>query len=312
LIDLFLTAIWYTGGDTKFDEVSHAQEQTGLDLESQNIDVGEVTLHVVFAGPVDGEPVILMHGFPQFWYMWRHHIVALANAGYRVAAPDMRGYNRSEKPAGKTAYEFKDLADDVIGLMNTQGWQSANIVAHDIGARVAWDLVFNSPERILRAVIVSVGHQFAFDTSTADSGVSWYRTFLKLPFLPALFSRVGGLSVLSDTLRDTEPKGAISEQDIEIYESAWAREHAFDTMIGVYTDFDTPVKNIPENGHPAMPVLFLYGLGDKFISNDVAQRTRNYLGEANVKLYPNLTHWLLEEDPEMTSTEILGFLSQPL
>lgn len=312
LIFIFLIIIWYSGGRSDFDEVAHAEQQISVPLQSKMIDVGEVNLHVVFAGPEDGEPVILIHGFPEFWYMWRYHMDALAKAGYRVVAPDMRGSNRSDKPKGRAAYEFRDHANDILGLMDTQNWPHANIVSHDIGARVTWDLVFSNSARVKRAVIYSVGHPLAFKTTTSESDVGWYRTFFQLPFLPEFFSRIGGLSLTAKSLKNSSRAGTFSDEEIQVYRSAWERDHAFDSMIRVYSDFDAEIENIPKDGSPEMPVLFVFGLKDKFISKDVAERTKTYLGEDNVKIYPDLSHWILAEAPEMTAAEILAFINEPI
>ena len=304
------SGIWLSGGTSDFDEISRAEQQTGIELESRMVDVGEISLHVVFAGPSDGEPVILIHGFPEFWYMWRHHIAALAKAGYRVAAPDMRGYNRSDKPAGRSAYDFSDYAGDITGLMDAQGWESANIVGHDIGARVSWQLVFDSPDRLKRAVIFSVGHPLAFATTTEKSDVSWYRTFFRLPVLPELLGRTAGPSMTADSMRTSSRTGTFSEAELDVYKSAWDREHAFDTMLGAYRNDGANLATMPEDGRASMPVLFVYGAKDKFIPVDVAERTKTYLGEDNVRIYPDLSHWMLAEEPETTSAEIIGFFNQ--
>jgi len=302
--------IWLSGGDSNFDEISHAERQIGIELDSRMVDVGAIELHVVFAGPKDGEPVILIHGFPEFWYMWRHHIAALAKAGYRVAALDMRGYNRSDKPAGRLAYDFNDYAGDITGLMDAQGWDSANIVGHDIGARVSWQLVFDSPDRLKRAVIFSVGHPLAFAASTEKSDVSWYRTFFRLPVLPELLGRTLGPSMTADSMRSSSRAGTFSEAELDVYKAAWDREHAFDTMLGAYRNNGADIATIPEDGRPKIPVLLVYGGQDKFIPLDVAMRTKTYLGDENVKIYPELSHWILAEDPDMTSAEITGFLGK--
>lgn len=308
---ILLVTIWYSGGQSDFDEVSHARMQITVPLQSKIIDVGDVNLHVVFAGPEDGEPVILIHGFPEYWYMWRHHMESLAQAGYRVAAPDMRGYNRSDKPKGRAAYKFTDYANDITGLMDSQNWEQANIVSHDIGARVTWSLVFDNPTRVKRAVIYSVGHPLAFETTTDKSSVSWYRTFFKMPLLPELFSRVGGLSLTAKSMKNSSLEGTFSDTELQVYKAAWDRGHAFDSMIGAYSDLDAKIKNMPQDGVPDMPVLFVYGLEDKFISKDVAERTKTYLGEDNVKIYPDLSHWILAEAPEMAAADILAFIESP-
>jgi pimeloyl-ACP methyl ester carboxylesterase len=299
--------IWFSGGVSDFDEISHAEQQIGIELDSRMVNVGDIKLHVVFAGPKDGEPVILIHGFPEFWYMWRNHIAALANAGYRVAAPDMRGYNRSDKPAGRSAYDYTDYAGDIIGLMDAQGWQSSNIVGHDIGARVSWQLVFDNPERLKRAVIFSVGHPLAFQTSTEKSDVSWYRTFFRLPVLPELLSRTVGLSMTADSMKSSSRPGTFTKAELDVYKAAWGREHAFDTMLGAYRNDGEDISTIPEDGRTKIPVLFIYGAQDKFIPIDVAVRTKIYLGDDNVKIYPDLSHWILAEEPTKTSAEIVGF-----
>lgn len=303
-------ALWFSGGTSDFDEVSHAEQQIGVELESQMVDVGGIELHVVFAGPKDGEPVILIHGFPEFWYMWRHHIAALSKAGYRVAAPDMRGYNRSDKPAGRSAYDFSDYARDIIGLMDVQGWDSANIVGHDIGARVSWHLVFDSPERLKRAVIFSVGHPFAFQTTAAKSDVAWYRTFFRLPVLPELLARTVGPAMTANSMTSSSRNGTFTAAELDVYKAAWDREHAFDTMLGAYRNDGENISAMPEDGRAKMPVLFMYGARDKFIPVDVAERTKTYLGDDNVKIYPELSHWILAEEPEMTSAEIVGFFDK--
>jgi pimeloyl-ACP methyl ester carboxylesterase len=302
--------LWFSGGDSDFDEITHAQQQIGIELDSQLVEVGDINLHVVFAGPEDGEPVILIHGFPEFWYMWRHHMAALAKASYRVAALDMRGYNRTDKPAGRAAYDFSDYAGDITGLMDAQGWESANIVGHDIGARVSWQLVFDNPSRLKRAVIFSVGHPLAFQTTTKKSDVGWYRTFFRLPVLPELLGRTLGPSMLADSMTGSSRAGTFTEAEIDVYKASWDREHAFDTMLGAYRNDDVNDATIPKDGRTQMPVLFMYGAQDKFITVDVAERTKTYLGEDNVKIYPDLSHWMLAEEPEMTSAEIIGFFEK--
>lgn len=300
--------IWFSGGTSDFDEIAHAEAQLGIELDSQMVNVGDINLHVVFAGPVEGDPVILIHGFPEFWYMWRHQIAALAEAGYRVAAPDMRGYNRSDKPAGRLAYDYSDYAGDITGLMDAQGWGSASIVGHDIGARVSWQLVFDNPSRLKRAVIFSVGHPLAFATTTAKSDVAWYRTFFRMPVLPELLGRTLGPSMTANSMTSSSRDGTFTEAELDVYKAAWDREHAFDTMLGAYRNDPTEVPVIPEDGRPRMPVLFVYGAQDKYIPMDVAERTKTYLGEDNVKIYPDLSHWILAEEPGTTSADIIGFL----
>src|SRR5688572_12001040 len=108
------------------------------DIEFSRVVINGITLHVAQAGPVDGPLMILLHGFPEFWYGWKKHLPLLAGAGFRVWAPDQRGYNTSDKPPQVRDYRLETLASDVVGLINAAGREKAIIVGHDWGAAVAW------------------------------------------------------------------------------------------------------------------------------------------------------------------------------
>src|SRR5205085_9134807 len=124
----------------------------GTELREGYAEVGDVRLHYVEAG--DGPLVVLLHGFPEFWYGWRLQIAPLAAAGFRVVAPDLRGYNLSSKPDGVVAYGAEKLAADVRGLIQERGAESALVVGHDWGGSVAWTLAMNHPEVVDRLAIL--------------------------------------------------------------------------------------------------------------------------------------------------------------
>ena len=126
---------WKSGDSTPLDEVALAAERSGLALDSRQVDVGEVELHVVLTGPEDGPPVVLLHGYPECWYSWHGALGRLARAGFRVAVPDLRGYNRSGKPPGADAYTDLHYERDVIGLLDALGWDTAYLAGHDVGGR---------------------------------------------------------------------------------------------------------------------------------------------------------------------------------
>lgn len=310
VVSIALAGLWYSGASEEVDEVSMAQKEIGMLLDSQMVDVGSVKLHVVFAGPKNGEPVILIHGFPQFWYMWRHHIKALADQGYRVAAIDMRGYNRSDKPKGRSSYSMQEYALDVTGLMDTQGWANANIVSHDIGSLVAWKLVFDNAARVKRAVIFSGTHPLASQGADTPSDKSWYRSFFRLPILPELVSRLGGLNLVANGLVDSSRSGTFSEQQMNLYKNTWMRDHAYYSMLGAYRNEWHQFNNMPSDGATAMPVMFINGLLDQFVPSSASLATKKYLGDENVRLFPELSHWILEEEPELTANEIIAFLQR--
>ena len=120
------------------------------DLEEHTLDINGLDLHLVAAGPEEGPPVLLLHGFPEFWFGWRNQIGPLAAAGYRVLAPDQRGYNLSAKPPGMLPYTRRQLALDMIALLDQLGHERAAVVGHDWGGAVAWWMALQHPERVER------------------------------------------------------------------------------------------------------------------------------------------------------------------
>jgi pimeloyl-ACP methyl ester carboxylesterase len=125
-------------------------------LESRVLHVNGIALHVVLAGPASGKPLILLHGFPEFWFAWRRQIDHFVASGYRVIIPDQRGYNFSDKPAGIGSYSIDLLVGDVVGVLDSVAGSKAFVVGHDWGAVVTWYLAARYPERVTRTAILSV------------------------------------------------------------------------------------------------------------------------------------------------------------
>src|SRR3990172_5332790 len=157
LLALGVLAIFAASAAPPVDAVAEGQRAIGVPLESSRVETNGIRLHVVRAGPEDGPPVVLLHGFPEFWVAWQAQIAPLARAGFRVIVPDQRGYNASDKPAQVEAYRMQALEDDVLGLLDAFGYETAFLAGHDLGAWVAWHLVIFHPERFRRAVIFNSG-----------------------------------------------------------------------------------------------------------------------------------------------------------
>jgi epoxide hydrolase 4 len=154
-------------------------------IEKQFVRVGDINLHIVTAGDKDGEPVMLLHGFPEFWYGWRYQIPYLAEKGYCVIVPDQRGYNLSNKPDGISNYTIDILADDIRQLINTLGYDKVNLVGHDWGAAVAWWVATLYPEVIKKLVILNVPYPSVI-TDYLRGNIkqvfkSWYIGFFRYP-----------------------------------------------------------------------------------------------------------------------------------
>jgi pimeloyl-ACP methyl ester carboxylesterase len=143
---------------------------SGTELREGYAQVGDVELHYVEAG--DGPLVLLLHGFPEFWYSWRRQIAPLVEAGFHVVAPDLRGYNLSSKPDRFTDYTADKPADDIRGMIHELGAESAMVVGHDWGGSVAWTLAMNHPEVVDRLVILNAAHPRKLNEGLKDRGSS--------------------------------------------------------------------------------------------------------------------------------------------
>src|SRR5688572_23529892 len=153
-------------------------------------ELGTVRLHYVEQG--EGPLVVLLHGFPEFWYGWRHQIGPLAEAGLRVVAPDMRGYNLSSKPRGRGQYDIALLARDVAELIEERGARRAHVAGPDWGGAVAWATAGLHREAVDRLAILNAPHPRVFIEHLKDPrqlARSWYMGFFQLPYLPELFGK---------------------------------------------------------------------------------------------------------------------------
>lgn len=303
---------WRSGDRAPVDEVAIAEARSGIDLESRMVPTGEVTLHVVLAGLEQAPPVVLLHGFPELWYSWHGVMAELVRAGYRVIVPDLRGYNRSGKPPGADSYSGDAFARDVLGLLDALGIERALVAGHDVGAGIAWTLVFMHPERVRRAVILSSPHPHAWERARPQddaSSISWFRTFFKLPFLPELVGRSGGWWLLTRNLQRTSRPGIFEGETLAVFQSSWARDNAISTMLNVYrAGFRR--EPLPADGRPPVPVLYVFGGRDAYMPRAASRITAELLGEEAVVELPEASHWLLLEEPERVGQLLLDFFGR--
>jgi pimeloyl-ACP methyl ester carboxylesterase len=268
-----------------------------------------VNLHVVQAGPEDGPLVILLHGFPEFWYGWHKQIDFLAEQGYRVWAPDQRGYNISEKPNGIAAYSIDKLSADVIGLIDAAGRETAMLVGHDWGAAVAWWTACQYPERISKLVILNVPHQNVFRktvlTDREQSFRSWYIGFFQIPFIPETLMGAAAAS-LARGMQSSAKAGAFTDEDMLQYEKAWRQPGALRSMINWYRAI---VQQPPHSPDPRvkMPTLILWGKKDAYLKAEMAQASVELCDHGKLIYFDNATHWIQHEEPNRVNQLMLEF-----
>jgi pimeloyl-ACP methyl ester carboxylesterase len=282
----------------------------GRSVEYLSFKNGDVGLHAVAAGPEDGPVVVLLHGFPEFWYSWHRQIEPLAAAGFRVIVPDQRGYNLSSKPFGVSSYAMTELVSDVIAIVDQLGQEKIFLVGHDWGAAVAWGAALLHPQRIAKLVVLNVPHPSVMrkflSTSPRQFLRSWYMFFFQLPWLPeALFSAFNYHIGARSLLRSSRP-GTFSAEDLVQYRFAWSQPGALTAMINWYRAlFRTRAKFSDKTVR--VPTRILWGERDDFLLTEMAHESLRYCTSAELFTFANATHWLQHEEPARVSALLIDF-----
>ncbi len=276
--------------------------------------VNGVRLHVVEAG--DGTPVILLHGFPDFWYSWRHQIPPLAAAGFRVLAPDMRGYNTSEKPPGVASYHIDALVGDMAGLIESSGSDRAHVVGHDWGGIVAWYLAMQRPELVSRLAVLNAPHPAAFERdlfATDQWKRSWYMAFFQIPRLPELGLSAGNFTAIQRALEnETSSAEASSPQVVERYKQAAAQPGALTGGINYYRAAARPSARaaMRDFRNVETPTLLVWGERDRFLGISLTEGLASWVPDIRVERIPAAGHWVHMDEPALVSELLVEFLGQ--
>jgi len=276
--------------------------------EGRLIDCGRVRLHTVIEG--SGPTVLLLHGFPEFWYCWRHQIPALADAGFRAVAPDLTGYNLSDKPRGAEAYRIRYLMDDVLGLIRALGCERVHVVAHDWGGVLGWYLAGNHPEVVDRHVSINGPHPTlmlrALQSSWAQMKKSWYIFYWQLPWLPE--QTVLHPLFMRRALRGSSTRREVyTDEVLARYREAMAQPGAATGAINWYRAIRYP--RLPLR-RVERPTLVLWGEKDRFLGPETLVGLDREVSDLRVQRFPEGSHWVLHELPDQVNSAILGFLRE--
>jgi epoxide hydrolase 4 len=284
-----------------------ADADTGL--REGYAEIGDVRLHYVEAG--DGPLVILLHGFPEFWYGWRQQIAPLVRAGFRVVAPDLRGYNLSSRPDGYAAYTADKLAADIRGLIRELGAESAMLVGHDWGGTVAWTLAANHPEVVDRLAILNAAHPRRLNEGLHNPRQllrSWYFFYFQLPKLPERRARARHWRFFKRFLRDARPP--YTEQETERYVEAWSQPQAAKAMIDYYRAAVRPSSTQGELGPISAPTLVIWGQRDRYLGPKLAEPHHHDVPNLDrVERLPNASHWVHHDQAERVNELLIDFLA---
>ena len=269
-------------------------------------------LHLVEAGPADGPPVLLFHGFPEFWWGWRRQLPALAAAGFRAVAPDLPGYNLSDKPRRLGAYRLDRLAGLVPALADDLGVAAVPLVGHDWGGALAWWSALCHPERISRLGILNAPHpsvlRRALRSSPEQRKRNVYMLYFQLPWLPEAGLRLKGWRGLTRALRTTSRPGTFTDEDLDRYREAWAQPGALTSMIQWYRAFGRYGPGRPADPRVRASTLILWGQRDCFLVPELADASLDYCLAGRLEPIEDATHWVQHEEPQLVNRELIHFL----
>jgi pimeloyl-ACP methyl ester carboxylesterase len=276
--------------------------------------IGSVRLHYARAG--DGQKlIVLLHGFPECWYSWRHQLSALSDY-YTVVAPDLRGYNQSEKPSGIGNYKIDMLADDILGLIDHLGKGKAAVIGHDWGASIAWSIGFRHPEYLshLGALQVPPASVWKRNLSAKQLFASWYMFFFQLPWLPEYLLSANNFRMLRNAMRhSTARPGVFTDEDLDVYERGWKEDGALTAMLNYYRAnlFDRLRSSSSVSRKISVPSLFIYGQQDTALVPDTVQHIGDVIDAKFDEFFlPTSGHWVQQEEPETVTQIIRDFLTE--
>lgn len=281
--------------------------------EHSFVETNNIRLHCVTQG--EGDLVILLHGFPEFWYSWRYQIPTLSRY-FKVVVPDLRGYNDSDKPG--SGYDLDTLTNDIQGLINRLGYTHAHIVGHDWGGAIAWNFAQKFPQSIDRLAILNATHPQRLIqeiTSNLDQFKrSWPILAFQVPGLPEWLIQQDLAKFVKNVFQENAiRKSAFTMQDTKLYEEALAKPGVLGSAINYYRQILSPWNWLKNWGQQLIPIssqtLILWGQEDHFLSQKLIENLDQLIkAPFQVKLIPNCGHWVQMEAPQTVNRELLSFL----
>ncbi len=266
----------------------------------------------ILEGPVDGPVIVLLHGFPELNVSWRHQIPELALAGFRVVAPNQRGYDGSVRDG---SYATADLAADVVAMLDAVGAQTATIVGHDWGGGVAWTMASLYPQRVERLIALNcpppqvLGHELL--TNPAQLLKSWYMLFFQLPVLPERFvSKMVPGALIGGSYNREAWKGV----DLTPYERAFATPELAKGPVNWYRGALRRPASVRGLAPVSVPILIIWGVEDRFLGLELIapqslRRAIAYGNEPQVALIEGAGHFVQNEAPEQVTAAMLRWLA---
>lgn len=277
--------------------------------QHEYITTNGIKLHYVTQG--EGPLMVMLHGFPEFWYSWRHQIPEFAK-DFKVVALDLRGYNDSDKPADQSAYVMAEFIKDVEGVIKGLGYDHCVLVGHDWGGAIAWNFAYAHPEMVERLIVLNLPHpaKFASGLRTPQQLLrSSYIFFFQLPFIPELLLQSSDYQAIETAFTGMAVnKSTFSKEDLQAYKDAAAKPGAMTAMLNYYRNIFQQGMLSGDWGILEIPTLMIWGENDTALGKELTYGTQAYVRNFQIKYIPNCSHWVQQEQPQLVNQYMREFL----
>ena len=257
---------------------------------------------------------LLLHGFPELAFSWRHQIPVLADAGYEVWAPNLRGYGESSKPRAVSAYSIDVLLSDIAALIDASGRDDVTLVGHDWGAVQAWMFAIRRVRPLQRLVIMNVPHPACMRRELRtfrQLRKSWYVFFFQIPWLPERLLRARRAKAVGDAFEKMAVDATrFPDAVTDVYRVAALRPGAMRSMINYYRAALRGRRALTHEELPEIetPTLMIWGLEDTALSKETTDGTDEHVADLTMRFLPGVSHWVQQEAPETVNAMLLAWL----
>lgn len=283
----------------------------GACMKDEYCDVNGIKMHYVTEG--EGPLVLLLHGFPQFWYAWRKIIPQLSQK-FKVVAPDLRGYGETDKPQNISDYKLNNLSKDIVGLIKHLGYSKAFIVGHDWGGAIGWELALTHPEVVDKLVTINAPHPAKFAKAIRSNykqmGRSWYMFFAQIPKLPEYLIGLNTGKFLKGIFRgQAVNKEAFPKEELQRYIDEYNKPGVIPASMHYYRAAFRNRNNTPPRVQITTPTLVIWGEKDKALGKELTyDMDKLFSGPFKIEYLPDSSHWVLDDQPDKVVNLVKTFL----
>jgi pimeloyl-ACP methyl ester carboxylesterase len=288
----------------------------GQEIRHEFVRANGLRFHVAAAGEGD-RLALCLHGFPECWYSWRYQMPVLARLGYRVWAPDLRGYGETDRPPRREDYAVEKLLDDTAGLIDASGAGSVTLLAHDWGGIIAWYFALRRLRPLDRLVVMNAPHPVPMERALRgwrQLGRSWYVFLFQIPRLPEVLFRARNYRMIGDAFRNMAiDKSRFPDEVLDVYRRNAAQPGALTAMLNYYRAIIRGGGGARQRklGYPVIdvPTLVIWGEHDTALGKETTHGMEAHVPNLTLRYLPGVSHWVQQEAPEVVNAMLEAWLT---